>query len=369
MRNLLNLLLLIGITSTLAGCASTDIKPRYSAAFYQDGVFASAQDDNPIGFTETLSLLWKHITSAESGQLPSAGEIPVIPLSYDDVLNMPEDSMVRLSHSNLLFKLDGKLVMTDPMFSERASPFSFLGPKRFHPTPIAVDELPPIDVVIISHNHYDHLDEPTLTALRDKIGAIYVPIGIKQHLLDLGYRPQQITELDWWETANNGSLSISATPSQHFSGRGFFDKNHSLWSSWVIQSTQSSLFFSGDSGYFDGFKEIGERFGPFDVTFMEDGAYNERWRSMHMMPEEAVQAHIELQGKWLFPIHNSTFKLAFHPWKEPLQRIYKAAQERQVKLVIPKMGEIINIQQPKVAESEWWQNKPLAAKEPLIESN
>ncbi|QKI88612.1 MBL fold metallo-hydrolase [Thiomicrorhabdus xiamenensis] len=338
----------------LAGCANREVNPRFSASFYQDGVFASAMDQQNLGFTETSKILWELFVQDTQGLEPENGQIPVHRLSREDLLAMPEGSVVRFVHSTLLFRLDNRFVLTDPVFSERTSPVPFFGPKRFHDLPITLDEMPFIDILILSHNHYDHLDEPTLRALKDRIGHVYTTLGIKSHLLNLGFDPSQVSELDWWEAAENDTLKITVAPAQHFSGRGLFDRNKTLWASWVIKSAQYNLYFGADSGYFDGFREIGERLGPFDMTFLENGAYNQRWRKIHMMPEETVQAHLDLGGKWLFPIHNGSFKLSMHPWKEPFERISKAAAGKGVKATFPIMGEVTSLQNP-AGQSAWWQ--------------
>jgi len=338
----------------LIGCASREVNPRYSAAFYQDGTFVSAMDNQNIGFSETVKIIWQLFVQETDGLEPTAGQIPVNQLTQADLLNMPNNSVVRFAHSTLLFRLDGRFILTDPVFSERASPVQFFGPKRFHPLPIELEEMPFIDIVILSHNHYDHLDEATLKTMQSRIGHVYTSIGLKSHLQELGFSDSQVTELDWWESINDKSLQISATPAQHFSGRGMFDRNKTLWSSWVIKSSQANLCFGADSGYFDGFKEIGKRFGPFDMTFLEDGAYNQRWSKIHMMPEEVVQAHLDLAGKWLFPVHNGSFKLSTHPWQEPFERVEQVAKEQNVQVVFPKMGEIISVLQPVTETERWW---------------
>lgn len=339
----------------LGGCSHPEITPRTTSEIYLDGKFASKMDEQSMGFAETLKVIWKLFVSDTSNLEPKKGEIRVTDLSTKDLELMPNNSVVRLVHSTLLFKLNGRFLLTDPVFSSRASPVSFAGPKRFHKLPISIDQLPFIDHVILSHNHYDHFDKPSLTALKDKVGHIYTTLGLKRSLIDLGYKGDQITELDWWEQAENDVLEITATPAQHFSGRGIFDRNQTLWASWVIKTADVSLFFSADSGYFDGFQQIGERFGPFDMTFMEDGAYNERWRSIHMMPEETIQAHLDLKGNWLFPIHNGSFKLSNHPWKEPFQRIDHAAKQNNVSAVFPKFGEVISVRKPTTSPTPWWQ--------------
>jgi len=335
------------------GCSEKELKPRSSASFYKDGRFESKMDQEELGFTETLSIMWEIFVKDNKGTTPETGTIPVHRLTRDDLLHMPDDSVIRLLHATLLFRLDGRFVLTDPVFSERISPVSFLGPKRFHELPIPLDEMPYIDIVIISHNHFDHLDEATIKGLKDRIGHIYTTLGIKPLLVDWGVEPSKITELDWWEKVEDQSIAITAAPAQHFSARGFFDRNKSLWASWIIKSANTNLYFGADSGYFEGFKEIGKRFGPFDMTFLEAGAYNERWRSIHMMPEETVQAHMDLGGERLFPIHNGSFKLAMHPWREPLDRVVAEAERKGVEVSHPKMGEAVPLLENRTTEM-WW---------------
>ena len=341
-------------TLLLSSCSNTEVNPRSSSSFYKDGVFESKMDDQNIGFTETVKIIWELFVTDNIVTEPKKGEIPVNLLTTQELIEMPDNSVVRFAHSTLLYKLDGRLILTDPVFSKRASPVAFFGPKRFHELPLALEQLPKIDILILSHNHYDHFDETTLKAMQTRIGHVYTTIGIKAMLLDLGYQDNQVTELDWWEGAKSKSIEIVATPAQHFSGRGVFDRNKTLWASWVIKSGNSNLFFGADSGYFDGFKKIGEQFGPFDMTFLENGAYNERWRAIHMMPEEAVQAHKDLNGEWLFPIHNGSFKLAMHPWKEPFQRIEASALTNNVSIITPIFGEIISIENPETKTPNWW---------------
>ncbi len=336
------------------GCSEKELKPRFSASFYKDGRFESKMDEEKLGFTDTLSIMWELFVKDNEGTTPKTGTVPVHKLTREALLQMPEDTVIRLVHSTLLFRLDGRFVLTDPVFSERISPISFLGPKRFHELPISLDEMPYIDIVIISHNHYDHLDEATIKGLKDRIGHIYTTLGIKSQLVDWGVDASKITELDWWESVEDHGLTITAVSAQHFSARGFFDRNKTLWTSWVIKSAHTNLYFGADSGYFDGFREIGDRYGPFDMTFLEAGAYNERWRSIHMMPEETVQAHLDLKGARLFPIHNGSFKLAMHPWKEPLERVSAEAERKKVELSHPKMGEAVPLLEYKATEM-WWE--------------
>jgi L-ascorbate metabolism protein UlaG (beta-lactamase superfamily) len=213
--------------------------------------------------------------------------------------------------------------------------------------------LPKIKGVIISHNHYDHLDKDAVKALAAKVDNFIVPLGIGNDLQNWGVPQDNITELDWWQSTEVGGLTLTSTPAQHFSGRGLTDGNKTLWSSWVMRTETQSLFYSGDTGYFDGFKQIGEKYGPFDMTIIETGAYDSEWPDVHMTPEQSLQAHIDVRGAKMLPAHNGTFDLAFHPWYEPLERITELAQASGVDLVTPIVGEPVDIGGADSREA-WW---------------
>lgn len=290
---------------------------------------------------------------------PVPDKVLLTPIENAGLQNEDSSAAVyRLGHSTVLLQLENRLWLTDPVFSKRASPVQWAGPKRFHPVPMNIDDMdafPDIEGVIISHDHYDHLDKATVKLIHSKVKHFIVPLGVDQHLISWGVSAEKIHTLDWWQTATIKNVSFTATPAQHFSGRGLFDGNETLWASWVIKTEQHRLFFSGDSGYFDGFKLIGKRYGPFDLTMMETGAYDRNWADIHMLPEQSVQAHIDLRGKMLMPIHNSTFDLALHPWYEPFERLAKAAVENEVKIATPIIGEKVLIDQPRV-NIAWWKN-------------
>jgi L-ascorbate metabolism protein UlaG (beta-lactamase superfamily) len=275
-------------------------------------------------------------------------------MTATQLLEEQDDVIYRLGHSSVLMKLDGKLVMTDPVFSDRASPVQWAGPKRFHQTPITLQDLPSIDVVVISHDHYDHLDKASIKELGDKVGTFLVPLKVGQLLVNWGVPKERVVELDWWESHSVDGIEYTLTPTQHFSGRGLTDRDTTLWGSWVINAQQNKVFFSGDSGYFNGFKEIGERYGPFDFTMIETGAYNDLWSDIHMFPEQSVQAHIDVQGKVMMPIHNSTFDLSMHDWNEPMQRALDISEERGVTLVSPEIGQRLALAEPQPVKA-WWQ--------------
>ena len=283
--------------------------------------------------------------------------IPVQPLFTHNMLNRKQNdlSFSRIGHSTLLVQMEGKFWLTDPVFSERVSPVQWAGPKRFHPAPISIPELPEIEGVIISHDHYDHLDHTSVLALNKKTNHFLVPLGIGDRLRSWGIDPAKITEFDWWENKQIGNVEIIATPAQHFSGRGLLDGDQTLWASWVIRSENHSVYFSGDTGYFPGFKEIGEKYGPFNYAFMECGAYNELWRDIHMMPEDTMQAFKDVKGEVLVPIHNGTFDLSTHAWFDPFEQIQSLAQQNNVPLLTPVMGEVVmGTQQMNLAKG-WWE--------------
>jgi len=245
--------------------------------------------------------------------------------------------------------------LVDPVLKQRASPFSWIGPKRFHPSPITAEELPDTDIVLITHDHYDHLEKSTIVTINEKVERFIVPLGIGKLLESWGVNSSKIKELDWWESYSSGSLTFHATPAVHYASRGLFDSNQRLWCSWSIVGKGERIFVSGDSGYFDGFKNIGERLGPFDVTFLKIGAYSDKgtWRSLHMTPEEAGQQHLDLRGQLLVPLHWATFDMALHPWYEPIERLVTFSEQESVTLITPEVGEKINLR-GKSNAVHWW---------------
>lgn len=283
--------------------------------------------------------------------------IPVIKITRNQLDNLPKDEVVifKLGHSSLLLWLENEFWLIDPMFSDRASPFSFIGPKRFHPTPINISELPPIKGVILSHNHYDHLDKVSIQKLHNITEAFYMPLGVGADLAKWGVPIAKINEYDWHEAVTIGDVTLTATPARHFSGRALSDRNQSLWASWVIKTGKNTLFYSGDGGYFPGFKTIGDTYGPFDLAFMESGAYNILWPDVHMTPAETVQAYFDLNAKTLVPIHNSTFDLSIHTWFDPLQQITNISVEKNANLLIPKMGQPVYLNNLPTLEY-WWRD-------------
>lgn len=314
--------------------------------------FANPRATPGLGFFKSLAVMWNVLLNKPSDAVPDQA-IPVDVLSRAQLEAAPDRSVFRLGHSTVLLKLRGHFYLTDPVFSERASPLQWLGPKRFHAPPIDLDELPPLKAVILSHDHYDHLDKATVRALAAKTERFLTPLGVGDTLIAWGMDADKVRQLDWWQGTELAGLHLVATPSQHFSGRGLLDGNKTLWASWVIIDDDTRIFFSGDSGYFEGFKAIGQKYGPFDLTLMETGAYDPQWPLVHMQPEETLQAHRDLRGRWLMPIHNGTFDLAMHSWHAPFERIHALAEQGGVPLVTPRMGEMLNVDAPH-ATSLWW---------------
>jgi L-ascorbate metabolism protein UlaG (beta-lactamase superfamily) len=311
------------------------------------------------GLGKTLRIIWNALFNKPSGTLPSA-PLPIQSLTRTQLDAAPDRSLFRLGHSTMLIKLRGGYWLTDPVFAERASPFQWMGPKRFHQPPIALHDLPPIRGVILSHDHYDHLDRQTIAYLANTTDVFLTPLGVGDRLIEWGVDAAKVQQFDWWQGTEIDGVRFTATPAQHFSGRTPFDGNRTLWASWVIVDGDLRVFFSGDTGYFDGFKTIGERLGPFDVTLMETGAYDAQWPYVHMQPEQTVQAHIDLRGRWLMPVHNGTFDLAMHPWQEPFERVVTLTAERQIPLSTPRMGERLDLAGPHAGE-RWWRHAETAS--------
>ena len=341
------LTVLIGMTFTVP-IASYDTSPQRA-----DDQFTNVAAKPKESLGATLKLFWEFMFNRPPGTTPPKAP-PVRALTAQALAEAPDRSMYRLGHSTLLIKLRGGWWLTDPVFSERASPVQWAGPKRFHAPPIAIDELPPIQGVLLSHDHYDHLDKTAIAQLAGRVGHFVAPLGVGDLLVQWGVDPAKVRQLDWWQSTTVEGVRFVATPAQHFSGRGLFSDNPTLWASWVVQADNFKLFFSGDTGYFDGFKAIGEKYGPFDLTLIECGAYDRQWSGVHMQPEETLQAHLDLRGKRLMPVHNGTFDLALHDWHDPLTRIAALASAREVPVVTPRIGEPVDLNAAPLTTVAWW---------------
>ena len=280
------------------------------------------------------------------------------PFSVDsNLLSALPSNTIRVTwigHSSIIFEIDGKRFLTDPVWSDVVSPFSFIGPKRFFSPPLSLDDLPEIDGIIISHDHYDHLDKQTIKYLARtrKDTPYYCALGVSKWLKAYGVAAKNIKEFAWWDEIEIGDgFKIAAAPARHFSGRWGTDRYKTLWASWVIMSPKHRIYFGADSGMFPGFKEIGDKYGPFDLTALEIGAAHDDWEDIHMGPSKATDAHLMLKGKLMFPIHWATFNLAMHPWEEPVEDLLVCAQEKGIKLLLPEPGETVIAEEYK---HFWW---------------
>jgi len=285
---------------------------------------------------------------------------PPVFADTDKVLATAPDDDLRVTwfgHSSILVEVDGVRVLADPVWGPRTAPWSFMGPKRFHAPPLALDALPSLDAVVISHDHYDHLDAPTIRILADQVPLFLVPLGVGARLESWGVAPERIVELDWWEEREIRGVRVIATPARHFSGRSITDANETLWASWSFVGPEHRAYFSGDTSMFPGFKEIGNRLGPFDIAMIESGAYHQDWADVHLGPEQALQAFQDVRGKVFMPVHWGTFNLALHAWTEPVERIIAASAAADIPLAVPQPGQ--SIEPSRLPELvRWWPTIP-----------
>jgi L-ascorbate metabolism protein UlaG (beta-lactamase superfamily) len=270
-----------------------------------------------------------------------------------------------LGHSTVLIEIDGLRVLTDPVWGPRASPSRLAGPKRFQPVPVRLRAMPPLDLVIVSHDHYDHLDYPTIRELARLDVPFVTSLGVGAHLEAWGVQPERIVELDWWESHQlpNAELTVTATPSQHFSGRSLKDRNATLWSSMVIRSPRHAVFFSGDTGLTTQYHRIRERLGPFDLVMLEVGAFHPAWGDIHLGPENALKALALLGGGPFLPVHWGTFSLAMHAWDQPAEALLEMGPKAGAQLLMPRLGEPV---EPEHVQSvqPWWRAVDTVAPEP-----
>lgn len=325
--------------------------------YFEDNRFANPNKAAPnMSFGKILRVMSDYLRGDAQRQPDSL--LPVVALDAADIAARKAGAprLTWFGHSAFLLEISGQKLLIDPMFGDVPAPHPRLGARRFQERlPIDIEQLPPIDAVLLSHDHYDHLDYGSISRLRDKVKQFYVPLGVGNHLQRWGIAPERIHELAWWEEIQHEGLTFACTPAQHFSGRGPMNRNTTLWASWVINAPHGRIFFSGDSGYGPHFKEIGERYGPFDIALMECGQYNENWTEVHMMPEQTAQACLDVGGQVLLPIHWGTFRLAMHSWTEPVERVINRAQELGIRVTTPRVGQAVDLHQPELPSIRWWE--------------
>lgn len=295
--------------------------------------------------------MMKEFFKKHPGRAPSV-KLPFVKTDLKK-LNLPGPVIIWFGHSSYFIHIQNKSFLIDPVFSGNAAPVSFMVKAFPGSNEYKANDMPAIDYLILTHDHYDHLDFRTIRKLRNKVNKIYCSLGISAHLKYWGVDESQITEMDWWESQQvDADIHLMAAPARHFSGRGI-KHAQTLWSSFILKTSQHNLFLGGDSGYDSHFKEIGEKYGPFDIAILEAGQYNSMWPLIHMMPEETVQAAKDLKAKILLPVHWGKFMLSMHPWNEPIKRVLAKAEDLQVSVVTPKIGESLTIDGD-FKSSDWW---------------
>lgn len=348
-------LLFIGIHPTFGGNATKKQKTAYSKFNnFSNGKFVNQVPTKMSMSAMDLLSMMKDFIAGRKDRSPS-GPIQESIMDWNKI-NSDKDSLTWFGHSAFLLSIDNKKLLIDPMLGPVASPVSFAGSKRYGKNMLhIIDEMTFLDAVFITHDHYDHLDYPSIQRLKSKVGHFFVPHGVGAHLNRWGVATEKIIELNWWDEIAFQGLTVALTPSKHFSGRGIFNRDTTLWGGWVILGKNTRVYTSGDGGYDSHFKEIGKKYGPFHMTLIEGGQYDKRWAWVHMTPEEAVQAHLDVNGKNMMLIHWGAFTLAYHAWTEPVERALQRANEANVNLITPKIGETVSLTgEVTVPFSAWW---------------
>ncbi|MBL0744356.1 MBL fold metallo-hydrolase [Chryseolinea lacunae] len=320
---------------------------------YRDGAFQNLEETPMLAKDVSyMDMVTEYFSKGEDKE-----PTKTLPSVRTDLKHLPdgEPSIVWFGHSSYLIHIDGKNILVDPVFSLRASPVQYMGMKAYPiETPYSLDDFPDLDAVIITHDHYDHLDYNSILKLKDKTKNFYTALGVGSHLAHWGIEEERIHEFDWWEgeTISPG-MQLTATPARHFSGRGF-TRYQTLWASFVLSTPTNRIFIGGDSGYDGSFKNIGDKFGPFDIALLECGQYDRKWPFIHMMPEQTVQAAIDLKTRVLMPVHWGKFTLSVHPWRDPIRRAKKEAAVLHMPLTTPRIGEVLKLNSY-LPNKAWWE--------------
>lgn len=317
---------------------------KYSKSRYWNGKIFENLEETTMEFSLSNLPRFLHKQFCKKTDRQPLKPLSILPFNKE-VFESGNDSMKSIwyGHSAILMRLNHKNILIDPMFGPDAAPIAPFKVKRFSEETLGlIDEFPEIDLVLISHDHYDHLDYDSVLKLKKKTKQFYVALGVKRHLVSWGIDPARITEFNWWDESFFENIKITFTPTRHFSGRGLTDRAKSLWGGWVLKTETENVWFSGDSGYGTHFAAIGTRLGPFDFAFMECGQYNENWHQIHMYPEESVQAAMDAKVKNMMPVHWAGFALAQHSWQEPVERFVAKAASENLNFIVPEIGELFN---------------------------
>ncbi len=340
------------VTKQFGGKLSNELKLEYARSVQWNGsrfrnLKSTKMDMNFLSIPKLLKEQYDNRKEKAPKNL-----LPIVPFDKNKLNN--DVQFAWFGHSTVFVRMDSKNILIDPMFGENASPIAPFSTKRFSENTLTIiDQLPQIDVVLITHDHYDHLDYASILKLIPKTKYFCVALGVGRHLEHWGVPKSIIKEFDWWEELRLVDLTIVFTPTQHFSGRGIKDRAKSLWGGWALLNKFSRIYFSGDGGYNSHFKNIGEKYGPFDIGFMECGQYNKRWHAIHMYPEESLQASIDAKVNNAIPVHWAGFSLSLHPWKEPIDRFVMEADKLRQQIFVPKLGELRSIKKDDIF-SDWW---------------
>lgn len=327
----------------------------YNSPNFKDGKFQNLILTPLYGKNHSLiSVIYDAFFSKSKESYPNKS-LSTSKINHDLIENSEDITVTWLGHSTTLIASKDNAILTDPVLNHKKYPPLHLGSKPFpYSTNYDINDIPKADIVLISHDHYDHLDIDTIRKLKDSM--FFVPLGVKSFLTKQGVDEDHINELDWYDNTSYSGINLIFAPARHFSGRGLFNRDKTLWGSWIIKSKSKTLYFGGDSGYFDEFKKIGKNYGPFDLVMLDTGQYNEAWPLAHMFPEEVIQATIDLGAKAVLPIHNSKYTLAMHSWYEPLDRVTEHGDKNKVFVTTPQIGQTFKLNND-LPKERWWKLK------------
>ena len=343
------------ILKQFGGKITADLIQQYEQSVnWQNGVFQNLETttmDMPL--SKMPSMLYKQFFNAK-GRTPKK-PLPVVPFDKAAFEATSEKTkLIWYGHSVVLMRMNGKTILIDPMLGDDTTPIAPFASKRFSKNTLSlIDDFPTIDLIVLTHDHYDHLDYDSIQKLKSKTKQFFVALGVKRHLVRWGVAAELITEFDWWEQAVFNGISITFTPTRHFSGRGLGDRFRGLWGGWAFKTATENIWFSGDGGYGQHFKEIGKRLGAFDFAFMECGQYNDDWHNIHLFPEESVQAAIDAKAQKVMPVHWAGFALSYqHTWTEPAEEFVAACLHKNLSFGTPKIGALFTVES--ITNEKWW---------------